>query len=175
MSLKHAKKLLKSSCASTDLAIPHPYTQTYLTFRSFQEAKRHADHIATLCPNPTHASLGLTEIFINAIEHGNLGIDYNEKAMFADEFEWMNEITKRLMRRENLSKFVEVTLECTPERVKVAVKDQGLGFDWTAYGTKDCIHRLNRNGRGILIARELGFDDLIYHSPGNKVDCIIYR
>lgn len=175
MNLKLVQPLTPSKPSSAEWEIPQLYTQKHLRFRSLQEARENAHRLSQGCPNPARAELGLNEIFINAIEHGNLGITYNDKIMFKDAFEWFNEVNKRLMMRENLPKFVQVIVEATPELIKFTVKDQGLGFDWNDYGSVDKIHRLNKSGRGILLAREMGFDELNYSSPGNQVEGIIYR
>ena len=175
MNLKLAQPLPQSSTTSAEWEIPQLFTQKHLSFRSLQEARECAQALSKGCPNPARADLGLNELFINAIEHGNLGISYNEKVMFKDAFEWLNEVNKRLMMRENLPKCVQVVVESTPELIKFTVKDQGLGFDWNDFGSVDKIHRLNKSGRGILLARELAFDELNYSPPGNQVDALIYR
>lgn len=175
MNLKQAHPLIPSRSTSAGWDIPQLFTQKHISFRSLQEAREWAQKLAQGCPNPNRAELGLNELFVNAIEHGNLGIQYNEKAMFEDAYEWLNEVNKRLMQRENISKYVQVAIESTPELIRFTVKDQGIGFDWNDYSSVEKIHRLNPNGRGILIAREVAFDELNYQSPGNQVEAIIYR
>ena len=47
--------------------------------RTFDEAKNLAFLIANCFPDPSSAVYGLNELLINAVEHGNLGIRYDEK------------------------------------------------------------------------------------------------
>jgi hypothetical protein len=43
-------------------------------FQTLQEANLLANSFAHACPKPEKVILGLSELFINAVEHGNLGI-----------------------------------------------------------------------------------------------------
>ncbi len=47
---------------------------------TFEEAKNLAFLIANCFPDPRSAVYGLNELLINAVEHGNLGITYDEKS-----------------------------------------------------------------------------------------------
>ena len=38
--------------------------------------------LAQVCPRSQHLVVGLSEIFTNAVEHGNLGITFEEKAFY---------------------------------------------------------------------------------------------
>lgn len=160
---------------TNELNIHDVYWTKTLRFRTFTEARDAAIDLSQHAPVPALAAMGLTEILLNAIEHGNLGIDYNEKASFASPDLWLEEVNRRLMQKDNINKYVECIAEATPSMIKFTVTDQGCGFNWHDYKSVDKIHRMNKNGRGILIAYELGFDELNYVDPGNKVECIIYR
>ena len=59
-------------------------------FRTLEEANILATFIAQCCPVPTSASLGLSELMVNAIEHGNLGITYAEKSSLVKGGTWQN-------------------------------------------------------------------------------------
>lgn len=160
---------------SNQLLVPNFYWTKTFKFRTFNEARELAITLSQYAPHPALAAMGLTEMLLNAVEHGNLGIDYNDKAGFKSHEEWLDEVNRRLTLKENINKFVDVVVESTPSMIKFTITDKGTGFDWEKYNNVDKINRGNKNGRGILIAYELGFDELIYHPPGNKVDCIIYR
>ncbi len=49
-------------------------------FRAIEEASILAAFLAQICPQPESAVLGLSELMINGVEHGNLGISYAEKS-----------------------------------------------------------------------------------------------
>ncbi len=142
-------------------------------FQTFEESAVIAERLSNLYPFPINARLGLTEIFYNAIEHGNLGIKCEEKTALQAENRWVNEIQRRLNLPENRHKKVHVQFDMNDERIITTVKDEGVGFDWQSYENERAPEHRS-NGRGIFLAKQIGFDELNYHEPGNRVDCINY-
>lgn len=157
------------------LDIPHFITIVEHHFQALTQATALAAQLSSYTPNRSMTSVGLSEIFLNAIEHGNLGIEYHTKSMFASETKWFEEINKRLLAPENKDKYVKVITEATPHYIKFTVIDQGTGFDFEKYENVKTVPLARNNGRGILISKEAAFDKLVYFYPGNKVDCIIYK
>jgi response regulator RpfG family c-di-GMP phosphodiesterase len=137
------------------------------------EAQSTANLIAAECPNPSLAVVGLTEMLINAIEHGNLGINYTEKTKLHEKEEWLSEITRRLTLPENKDKSVKVVFDKSASHINIRITDQGNGFNWRDYQTLDAKRVFDNHGRGIVMARSLTFESLIYHGNGNDVECII--
>ncbi len=160
---------------SLNLNINQLYSFKNVQFRSLNEAHEYAQALALACPNPALAAMGLTEIFLNAIEHGNLGLNYNEKASFKSFEDWLNEVNRRLLLRENIHKYVKVEVETNTDQIKFTVTDCGYGFDWEKYQKGNNMSITNRNGRGIILASNLAFDKVTYFPPGNKVECLIHR
>ena len=158
-----------------NLDVPHFITIVEHEFRELTEASTLAAKLSSYTPNRSMTSVGLSEIFLNAIEHGNLGLAYSTKTLFASEKKWFEEINKRILDPENQDKYVRVTTEETPHYIKFTVIDKGAGFDFEQYENVKTVPLNNRNGRGILISKEAVFDKLIYFYPGNKVECIIYK
>ena len=143
------------------------------SLRTLYEAQSVANIIAAECPNPSLAVVGITEMLINAIEHGNLNISYAEKTKLHEKEEWLNEINRRLLLPENLVKFVKVVFDKTASHINIRIQDQGNGFNWRDYQTLDSKRVFDNHGRGIVMARSLTFESLIYHGNGNDVECII--
>jgi len=52
--------------------------------------------LSSACPEPRKVVVGLWELILNAIEHGNLGISYEEKSNLNKENQWSSEILRRL-------------------------------------------------------------------------------
>ena len=77
--------------------------------------------------------MGLTELLVNAVEHGNLGITYAEKKNLRLNGGWEEEIIRRRALPECRDRRVIVTLERTPEAFKFSVTDEGKGFDTTKF------------------------------------------
>jgi anti-sigma regulatory factor (Ser/Thr protein kinase) len=139
------------------------------TIRTLLEAKRLALDLAATLPDPERASIGLTELLVNAVEHGNLGISYYEKAELLERGELDREIELRLSLPQLASRRVRVTVERTEGAVTTTIEDEGEGFDWRPYLTPDPDRLLASNGHGIAIACGVCFDEVTYQGKGNRV------
>lgn len=138
-------------------------------FKKLQEAHLLAEFLAEACPNPRLAIMGITEILVNALEHGNLGISFEEKSKLQLEENWLDEIDKRLNLPEHINQFVEVEYRRMEKTIEIKVTDQGEGFDWKKF--QDPVNKtlLSTHGRGILLAKSLAFSKLEYSEKGNVV------
>jgi hypothetical protein len=79
-------------------------------FQTLEEGSLLANAFAHACPKPEKVILGLSELFINAVEHGNLGISYHEKGELINTEQLIQEIARRQALKENRDKRVEVFL-----------------------------------------------------------------
>jgi CheY-like chemotaxis protein/anti-sigma regulatory factor (Ser/Thr protein kinase) len=137
--------------------------------RTIEEARDVGTLVAGLCPDPGNTVIGLTELIVNAVEHGNLGITYAEKSELNGINRWLDELDRRAALPENAVKYVDVEYERDEQQIRITVRDQGAGFDWRPYLEPDPTRVFDTHGRGITIARRLSFDDLEYRDPGNEV------
>lgn len=144
-------------------------------YKHLQEGNLLAQFFAKLCPNPRLAIVGISELLINAIEHGNLGIKSDEKAELQRRNVWLDEIERRLSLPEYKDKLVEVEYSRSKSEIQIKVTDQGDGFDWQAYENQavNPANRLASHGRGILMAKQLVFKKLEYSGRGNVVTGVI--
>lgn len=136
-------------------------------FRTLEDAQCLLPLISRAFPQPDRVMLGIMELFINAIEHGNLGITYAEKSELHTKGLWVEEVNRRLTLPENQQKFAEVSLARQAGRIELQVKDCGNGFDWQRFMDIDPDRALHLHGRGIAMARLVSFDRLEYQEPGN--------
>ena len=130
-------------------------------FRTIEEAEGLATIIANASPVPERA-LAINEIFLNAIEHGNLGITYDEKTGLVEAGTWRQEVDRRLNLPANIGKTVRVRVDRGPEGLTVLVRDCGPGFDVERYLQFDVNRAFDTHGRGIALARaalKLEFED----------------
>ena len=74
--------------------------QARFHFRTLEEATNLAYKIATSFPEPQKVAFGLNELMRNAVEHGNLGIGYDEKANLLRSGIWQEEVERRLKSPE---------------------------------------------------------------------------
>ena len=138
-------------------------------FRDLKQARLLAAWLGNLCPRSYQVSMGLSELMINAVEHGNLGIDYTAKGELLEQGSWLDEIDRRLEATDHDGRWAEVTLSREPGRICFTVRDQGQGFDWEPYLELAPERAFDAHGRGIAMARRLAFDSLEYQGCGNLV------
>ncbi|MFA7270082.1 MAG: response regulator [Sterolibacterium sp.] len=125
--------------------------------------------LAALCPDPERASIGLSELLVNAIEHGNLGIGYAEKSRLNSQGRWLEEVERRLALPEYRDLCVTVGFRRTDREIRFTIADQGKGFAWQDYLKIDPAQVLATNGRGIGLAKLLSFSSMEYQGCGNVV------
>jgi anti-sigma regulatory factor (Ser/Thr protein kinase) len=145
----------------------------FFRLRQMTEANLLAEYIASQCPNPRLVTVGISELIINAIEHGNLGITFDEKSELQSNNTWISEIERRLNLPENQTKFVEVEYTRTDTEIKITIIDQGKGFDWKKFEPSPEGQAPKSHGRGIFLAKNLSFKELYYSGSGNVVTCVI--
>ncbi len=134
--------------------------------QTLPEAESLAVGIAATCATCQRA-LGLFELLVNAVEHGNLGITYEEKSRLLQEGSYEKEVARRLELPENQDKKVEVELRRTMGSVDVSIQDQGPGFDYQDFLEFDPKRLYDSHGRGIFLANSML--DIEYVDPGNQV------
>ena len=140
-------------------------------FRTLDEGHTLAVALARACPQARHLVAGLSELFTNAIEHGNLGIDFHEKAELVAAKRWRQEIEARLDTPRGRSRAVDVQVERRADGVRFVIRDQGDGFDWRAFDQISPQRAFAPHGRGIALARRLAFTSVNFNDSGNEVTC----
>lgn len=138
-------------------------------FQKLDEIGPLIEMLASLCPVPELAAPGLTELLVNAVEHGNLGISYDEKKRLRLENGWEDEVVRRQALPEYRERIAQVRVDRHPDRIEFTVTDQGAGFAWQRYLDFDPERAMDPNGRGIALARMTSFASLEYGGCGNKV------
>jgi CheY-like chemotaxis protein len=136
-------------------------------FTTLEDARVLAYLLSLACPTPPLAAMGFTELLINAIEHGNLGISYDEKKDLRNSGLWEAEIERRLQHPEYSDRKAHLRLERLPHMLRFTITDQGKGFDWQRYMDFDPERAFDPNGRGIAMARQMSFSRLQYQGDGN--------
>ncbi|MBF0384188.1 MAG: response regulator [Magnetococcales bacterium] len=138
-------------------------------FRTLDEVHDLAVFLAKVCPASENVVIGLTELMINAVEHGNLGLSYEDKSRLDMERQWTREIERRLTIPEFREKSATILFKRDAEKISFLIQDQGKGFDWETYMQIDPERAFDSHGRGIAMANLLSFDKLQYLGSGNKV------
>jgi CRP-like cAMP-binding protein len=115
-------------------------------------------------------NFALYEMLINAIEHGNCGINYEEKTGWLEEHGSLAD----LIHRKNADPAVaakKVMFEYTlnPTSARFSIADEGKGFNWRAAKDPTLTENLMElHGRGISMTRHFT-RKLEYNESGNEV------
>ena len=113
---------------------------------------------------------GLTELIINSIEHGALGMgsqkkyELKRKGQGAYESYLNNKI-------KNSNKTIEIEYSEHNNKVEIRIFDYGNGFAWKQ---QLMAVEAEKDGKGVWIAKN-SFDELTYNDIGNCTKAIVYK
>jgi CheY-like chemotaxis protein/anti-sigma regulatory factor (Ser/Thr protein kinase) len=144
-------------------------------FRRLDQVQPLTGMLAGLCARPENVAPGLSELLVNALEHGNLEISYEAKKRLRIENTWEQEVARRQDLPEYRDRSVSVCVARLADRVEFTVIDQGKGFDWRRYLDFDPGRATDPNGRGIAMARRMSFASLRFEGCGNAVTATVER
>ena len=168
----HARRrLLREQLAQTLSAVDY-LIEGEFCFQTIEEAQALAYFLSSLASKQKILRLGLTELFINAVEHGNLEIDSDEKEKLRRSGNWLHEIERRLQIPPYNSRLATLKFKKEGLKVHLTLQDQGHGFDWGVHISENATCAPSRkSGRGILIMQKSGFEELRYIGNGSTVEC----
>jgi len=172
--IEHRRTLAahRREAAATASAIERLSTGAF-EFRSLDEAKDLAALLALTCPEPKTAALGLQELLINAVEHGNLGLSADDKARLLISGGWREEIERRRRRAPYCHRLARLRFRRRADGVEFHIEDDGDGFDASAFAGAAPAPPTSLSGRGIWLARTMAFDEVEFLGDGNEVRCLV--
>lgn len=139
------------------------------TLRTLQEAHAVTALLSRACPVPERIASGLYELIANAVEHGNLEFNFQDKQRLLAEENWDSALQARLTDPTYAQRQVSVRFQRAAEGITFTITDQGRGFDWQAVLNAGPAALLRPHGRGILLAKLSSFDQLEYPGDGSRV------
>lgn len=120
-----------------------------------------------------HLQLALSELLINAIEHGNCDITFDEKTDFLEKgLSVVELVSEKCKQPETAARRVFFEWEIHADSTRFFIRDEGTGFD--VLGLNEKLNQegdLSLHGRGIRMARALA-EKLYYNEVGNEVTLI---
>ncbi|MBF0098329.1 MAG: response regulator [Magnetococcales bacterium] len=137
--------------------------------QTLRQANEMAVMLAEVTPCPNRTVSGYAELLVNAIEHGNLAIDYAKKTLLLQQGCWLQEVENRLGMEPYRARFVTVQMEKQRDRFIVTIQDQGEGFNWHEYLELSPERAFDLHGRGVALSNTIYFDHLEYCGKGNIV------
>ena len=116
--------------------------------------------------------MGLQELLVNAMEHGNLGITTAEKQAAQAQGDYYGYTRGRAAQAEYRDRLVRVRVTMGKSRLTISVADMGEGFDWQAAVCQPLDYSKGC-GMGLYIVHKV-FDEVCFNSRGNKVTVVKY-
>jgi len=116
------------------------------------------------------AEVVFTELFMNAYEHGNLGLDSKKKHQYLEKdiyFEKLNELEQNCEKKISVAIYRQKTVNS--EYIITKIRDEGDGFD-TQILSQIFRNSQKFNGRGVFVSRKNSMG-IYYNSQGN---CVLF-
>jgi CheY-like chemotaxis protein/anti-sigma regulatory factor (Ser/Thr protein kinase) len=135
-------------------------------FSTLEHAEQISCFIANCFPDPQRVLTGIAELMVNAIEHGLLGIGYEEKGVLLAKGTWRGEIEQRLPQAG--AGQCQLIFSRGSDGCSITIRDPGKGFAWRDYFNFDPARAAQAHGRGIVQAASC-FDRLTFNEAGNEV------
>lgn len=108
----------------------------------------------------------MMELLLNAVEHGNCRISYDEKTAWLSEGRNMLDlIAKKSREGDAASKKVYISYEISNLRTRISIRDDGDGFDWRARLKSEM--QAGLHGMGIKLAESF-VSAVSYNAKGNE-------
>ncbi|MDH4199079.1 MAG: response regulator [Spirochaetia bacterium] len=114
--------------------------------------------------------LVIYEMLINAIEHGNLELNYETKKNLLNTginyIEYLDSLSQIAPYKDRR---VEISYHYCRDNISFKIKDEGRGFDVKKFENRDIKNDLLAlHGRGIIISK-FNMDEMTYNESGNEV------
>lgn len=116
----------------------------------------------------------LTELFVNALDHGVLKLESSLKSTPEGFAEYFSEREKRLenLTSGTVSLYMQHTRMQNGGRLMVQIEDSGEGFDYVSWCHSNKSQETNMfSGRGIALVKEL-CESVRYDNGGSKVEIV---
>ncbi len=143
---------------------------------SADEVSRHiGDHLKRYLKEDeaNYTMICLREMIINAIEHGNLEVGYEDKTKAQIEGRYFEFINERQAMPKYKGRRVLVEYSISQERATFRITDDGKGFDHKKLvkAGLEGSPELLEHGRGLFMTLS-AFDRVVYNDKGNQVTLV---
>ena len=136
-------------------------------------SQRLTERLARYFPTPVLNTIRICfrEILINAIEHGNLGITFEEKTRAIESGDYMEYLLAKQANPVYADRRVYIDYLINERVLMFRVTDEGDGFDHRAFlgrAANDEYMTMLEHGRGIIMTKNV-LDSLVFNDKGNQV------
>lgn len=139
---------------------------------TLEDARDVALFLGRACPDPAPVTVGLFVLLAGAIEHGNLEFDPTEKAKGLAEGNWTRKLAQRMSEPAYAGRKVSLRFRRGGRLLSFVIQDEGEGIDADTAEMADP-SRVGYRGKGIKMARSLGFSQVTWLGVGNTVEASI--
>ena len=155
------------------------YTNSHITQKIFQTSLKNVEDagdwyeklLGEMCENPTlsyKANVVFTELFMNAYEHGNLGIDASTKHKMLEEDTYFDSLLEKEQScNKNITVDINKITNQTSTYIVTQITDEGVGFN-TQILSEIFRNSQTFNGRGVFVSRKNSMG-IYYNTQGNSV------
>jgi CheY-like chemotaxis protein/anti-sigma regulatory factor (Ser/Thr protein kinase) len=118
--------------------------------------------------------VALTEVILNAVEHGNLAITWTQKTEALEKGQYAELIQNRRKHPGCRNRTVDIQYRLEAGQLTWTVSDQGAGFNWRAWFEPETTVNLSSHGRGLALAAHY-LDRLTFNQTGNQATLVMYE
>ncbi|WP_417488113.1 hypothetical protein [Maricaulis sp.] len=172
LSSYRANEMLIPADAGIGLGATQTLEAGEFSIQTREQASDVAILLARATPRPCATAVGLYVLLANAIEHGNLGFDATEKAKGLAEGNWSRKLAKRMAEAEFENRRVRLRFQRGGRILSFIIQDDGDGIDAETAEMADP-SRAGYRGKGIKLAKSMGFGQVNYLGVGNTVEAAI--
>ena len=117
--------------------------------------------------------VALYELLMNALEHGNLEISFQEKRKVLDSGQSYNKFLQERMRDPRFSsRKILFQYKVLGDRIEFIIKDEGKGFPVKKYlKRREKVSSLTPSGKGLYLVERL-MDKICFNKKGNVVKVV---
>lgn len=156
--------------SSSSFLLPNSLTLAEeMSYRLTRDVTRYSKEISQ-----GQIRIGLREMIVNSIEHGNLEITYDEKTEAQMNDRFIDLLRERQVNPEFRDRRVYIRYSINETEVRYIISDEGGGFDHrkiTAADENSANDNWLSHGRGITLALGI-FDKVLYNEKGTEVTLV---
>lgn len=109
----------------------------------------------------------MMELLLNAVEHGNCNISFDEKTEWLKTGRNMLDLIAEKQKYPSIrEKKIYISYDILPQKTKIAIRDEGRGFDWKNRMEAD--FTAGFHGMGIKMSQGM-VKNMAYNDKGNEV------
>ena len=164
---------LREDVSHRKSAIGHIVSGTF-ELRTIEEARNLSTMLSLVYPVPEDVAIGIFELIVNSIEHGNLEINFDKKSELIAHNKLHEEIENRLKRNPYKDRRVVINFSNEGTSIALTISDEGQGFNFAKYMNRGIVSPTASHGRGIYLSRKLCFHEVTFIGKGNTVHAVYH-